>query len=839
MRIPLSWLAEHVELPKENAAEWLHAQLVRVGFEEEAVHGGELRGPIVVGRVLEFVDEPQKNGKVIRWCQVDVGEANGGVRGIVCGALNFVAGDRVVVTLPGSALGDFEIAARKTYGHVSDGMIASVRELGIGDDHDGILRLDEAGIEGEVGADALALLGLDGQAVEINVTPDRGYALSIRGIARELATATGRPFTDPADTARRAVGLGDASAAPSGFPLAVQDDAPIRGNVGCSRFVVRIVRGIDQSRPTPAWMAGRLRLAGMRSISLGVDITNYVMLELGQPLHGYDLGKLRGGITVRRAQPGERITTLDDVDRALSEEDLLITDDRGAIGIAGVMGGAETEMDASTTEVAIEAATFDAVTIGRASRRHRLISEASKRYERGVDPAVADAAAARAAQLFVELAGGTLDTAYGAEIGGVPDMRPISIPVGFWRTLMGADYTDDEARAALLAIGARVEDGATTAPTWTVTPPTWRPDIVDRESLVEEIARIVGFDRIPSVLPVAPPGRGLTRAQRLRRAVANGLAASGLTEVLVAPFVSEQQARMAGAEPVRLENALDAERSWLRTALVPGMLDTAHRNLGRGLTDLALFELGRVFHAVDGHGTAELPGAAARPADDVLAELDRLPAQPDHAAVVLLGERVRKQPGRPAERFGIADAIESAERIARTAGLELEVRQAQRDWLHPGRAAELLVGETVVGVAGELLPAIAAEADLPRVVAVAELDLSALIRLARVGLETQVIAPVPAATQDLSLVVPIDVPAGEVRRAVREGAGALLEHIALVDDYRSTGSDHGGLGEHEKSLTFALRFRAADRTLTAAEASEAKLAGLAVATERFGAKLRE
>jgi phenylalanyl-tRNA synthetase beta chain len=832
MRIPLSWLAEHVELPEEGAAEWLHAQLVRVGFEEEAVHGGELRGPIVVGRVLEIASEPQKNGKTIRWCQVDVGEANGGVRGIVCGALNFEVGDRVVVTLPGSALGDFEIAARKTYGHVSDGMIASVRELGIGDDHDGILRLDEAGIPGEVGADALALLGLDDQSVEINVTPDRGYALSIRGIARELASSTGQPFTDPAETARSAVHVGN----PSGFPLAIQDDAPIRGRVGCSRFIVRVVRGIDQSRRTPAWMASRLRLAGMRSISLGVDITNYVMLELGQPLHGYDLGKLRGGITVRRAAPGERITTLDDVDRALHPEDLLITDDRGAIGIAGVMGGAETEMDASTTDVAIEAATFDSVTIGRSSRRHRLISEASKRYERGVDPAVADAAAARAAQLFVELAGGTLDTEFGAEVGEVPAMAPIAIPVGFWRTLMGADYTDDEARAALLAIGATIAEGADA---WTVTPPTWRPDIVDRESLVEEIARIVGFDRIPSVLPVAPPGRGFTRAQRLRRAVANGLAASGLTEVLVAPFVSEQQARMAGAEPVRLENALDAERSWLRTALVPGMLDTAHRNLGRGLTDLALFELGRVFHAVDGHGTAELPGAAARPDDRVLAELERLPAQPEHAAVVLLGERVRKQPGRAAERFGVADAIEAAARIARTVGRELDVRQAQRDWLHPGRAAELLVGEAVVGVAGELLPAIAAAADLPRVVAVAELDLSALMGLARVGLETRAIAPVPAATQDLSLVVPVEVPAGEVRRAVREGAGPLLEHIALVDDYRSTGADHGGLGEQEKSLTFALRFRALDRTLTAAEASEAKLAGVAVAAERFGAKLRE
>ncbi len=824
MRIPLSWLGELVEIPKDDTADWLHATLVRVGFEEEAVHGAELRGPIVVGRVLEIVEEPQKNGKTIRWVQVDVGEANGGVRGVVCGALNFVEGDRVVVTLPGASLpGGFEIAARKTYGHVSDGMIASERELGLGDDHDGIMRLDQLGIPGAIGDDALAILGLDDQAVEINVTPDRGYALSLRGIAREVASATGQPFRDPA-----AIEPGTAS----GFPVGLRDDAPIRGRDGCSRFAVRVVRGIDPSRPTPGWMASRLRLAGIRSISLPVDITNYVMLELGQPIHGYDLGKLRGGISVRRAAAGERLTTLDGVDRALSTEDLLITDDRGAIGLAGVMGGAETEMDASTTDVLIEAATFDGITIGRTARRHKLFSEASKRYERGVDPAIAAAAAARVAQLLVELAGGSLDE-LGADVGDVPAMAPIRIPVGFWSDYTGADYTVDEARDALERIGASIVDGDG-ADAWTVTPPTWRRDLVDREGLVEEIARIVGFDRIPSVLPVAPPGRGYTRSQRLRRKVADALASNGLTEVLVAPFVTERQARLTGDAPVRLENPLDGERPWLRTALLPGMLDTAHRNLGRGLTDLALFELGRVFVSVDGHGTDTLPGAASRPSDDELAQLDRLPAQPDHAAVLLVGERVRKQPGTPAVRFGLADAIEAAERIARTLGLELELRQAERSWLHPGRTAELLLGETVVGVAGELLPAVAAAADLPRVVAVAELDLSLLIDRARVSLDTQRIAPVPAATQDLSVVVPADVPAGDVRRAVRDGAGTLLEHIALVDDYRG-----GGLGEGEKSLTFALRFRAADRTLTAAEASAAKLAGLAVATERHGARLRE
>lgn len=823
MRIPLGWLGELVALPEGADADWLHATLVGVGFEEEAVHGGDLRGPIVVGRVLEISEEPQKNGKTIRWCRVDVGEEHGGVRGIVCGALNFVVGDRVVVTLPGSMLpGGFEIAARKTYGHVSDGMIASERELGLGDDHDGIMRLDALGIPGEVGDDALPLLGLDDQAVEINVTPDRGYALSMRGIAREVAGATGQAFADPAD-----IEPGEAH----GYRVELRDDAPIRGTDGCGRFVARVVRGIDPEAPTPAWMAQRLRLAGMRSISLPVDISNTVMLELGQPNHCYDLATIDGGITVRRARAAERFTTLDDVDRALSEEDLLIADDRGPIGIAGVMGGAETEISPTTRDVLIEAAWFDPVTVGRSSRRHRVPSEAAKRFARGVDPRIQAAAAERVAQLLVELAGGTIDE-LGADVATTtPEPATIDLPRGTAERIMGVAYTDDEQRAALEAIGADVAD---TADGWRVTAPSWRPDLTDREGLVEEIGRIVGFDRIPSVLPVAPPGRGLTRPQRLRRQVANALAASGLTEVLVAPFVTEQQARLTGDEPVRLENALDGERPWLRTSLVAGLLDAAHRNVGRGLTDVGIFELGRVFRAVEGQGTEALPPVAARPDAATLAELDRLPEQPLHAAVVLVGERVAKQPGAQAARFGIADAVEAAARIARSVGLELDVRQAARPWLHPGRAAELLVDGAVVGVAGELLPSLARDRDLPRVVAVAEVDLDALIARARTSLEPARIAPVPAATQDLTLVVSRDLPAGEVLAAVREGAGALLEHIRLVDDYRGT-----GLGDDEKALTFALRFRAADRTLTAGEASEAKLAGVAVAAERHGARLRE
>lgn len=841
MRVPLSWLAEYVDLPPGTSLEDVHAALVRVGLEEEDVHTFDLEGPIVVGEVLEFVEEPQSNGKTIRWCQVRVapdGEtaADGGdaVHGIVCGARNFFVGDKVVVTLPGAVLpGPFPIAARKTYGHVSDGMIASTRELGLGDDHEGILRLSTLGIDAPVGTDAIALLGLDDAAVEINVTPDRGYAFSIRGVAREYAHATGAVFRDPAGQAAAADVSGDA------FPVEIRDDAPIRGRVGASVFATRIVRGIDPTRPTPAWMIARLKLAGIRSLSLPVDITNYVMLELGQPIHGYDLDALQGGIVVRRAQPGETLETLDGKVRTLHAEDLLITDDRGAIGLAGVMGGATTEIGDATRNVLIEAANFDPVSIARTARRHKLPSEASKRFERGVDPAIAGAAAARVAQLLVDLAGGTAD-AGGSLIHEAPEREAILLPAGYVSELIGVEYTDDEVRDALAEVGGRVTpvDGGLE-----VVPPTWRPDLTAKADLAEEVARLLGYDRIPSVLPVAPPGRGLTRSQRVRRVVADALAAAGATEVLAFPFVTEAENAQFGSvdgspvASVKLANALDASTPFLRRSLLPGLIGVARRNLSRGLTDLDVFELGLVFLPETGrtYGSAELPNGWERPSDTVLGELNAgIPAQPRHVAVLLTGDLRPKQPGRVAELAGIADALDAVRRIAHAAGAEVEFAQGAHQALHPGRTAEVRVAGQVVGYAGELHPTLTAEADLPRVVAVAEVDLDAILVLTDPSVEARPIGTLPAATQDLSLVVAADVPASRVAGAVREGAGELLESLHLVDDYRGQGVPEGA-----KSLTFALRFRAADRTLTAAEASEAKLAGAALAAERTGAAIRE
>ncbi|WP_187976394.1 phenylalanine--tRNA ligase subunit beta [Mycetocola sp. JXN-3] len=840
MRVPLNWLAEYVDLEPGATPESVQEALVKVGLEEEDVHTFDLTGPIVVGEVLEFTPEEQSNGKTINWCRVRVaadGEsaADGGdaIHGIVCGAHNFRVGDKVVVTLPGAVLpGNFVIAPRKTYGHVSEGMMASARELGLGDEHDGIIVLSTYGIDAPVGTPALPLLGLDDSAVEINVTPDRGYAFSVRGVAREYSHATGAAFRDPA--------LAPAALEATGFSVEIKDDAPIRGVVGADAFTTRVVRGVDATRPTPPWLVARLSLAGVRSISLLVDITNYVMFELGQPIHGYDLDKVAGGLVVRRAEKGETLVTLDGTERKLHPEDLVIADDSGAIGLAGVMGGATTEISDTTTDVLIEAAHFSPVSIARTARRHKLPSEASKRFERGVDPRLGRAAAARVAELLVELAGGTIDS-LGQTIVADEAPEAILLPAGYVSGLIGTEYTVAEETSALEEIGAEVtavEGGLS------VVRPTWRSDITDPCDLAEEIARIIGYDRIPSRLPVAPPGRGLTRTQRARRRVAQTLAAAGSTEVQSYPFVSAETNNLFGsATPaevpaIKLANALDAREPFLRTSVLPGLIGVAKRNLARGLVDLSIYETGLVFRPEAGVAlgyAGELPNGTVRPSEAELAALKAgIPPQPHHVGVLIVGNVTPKQPGLDAVPSGLTDALDAVRQVALAAGVEIRIEQGSHQILHPGRTAALYVGETPVGYAGELLPSFAAESDLPRTVAVAEINLDAVLAGGTDIVEAQSIYTFMAATQDLSLTVPVEVPAAEVQAAVLEGAGELLEHIRLVDDYRGQ-----GLAEGHKSLSFALRFRAADRTLTAAEASEAKLAGAALAGERFGAAIRD
>lgn len=846
MRVPLSWLREYAQVPAEATAEDIMADLVKVGLEEEDVHrpSDELSGPIVVGQVLSIEKEEQKNGKTINWCQVRVvpegteqtlsaeGIDPSGVQGIICGAHNFVEGDKVVVTLPGAVLpGDFRITPRKTYGHISAGMIASARELGIGEDHDGIIVLSRLGLDPELGTDVMELFGLYDQAAEINVTPDRGYCFSIRGVAREYALATGTSFTDPASL----ITLDQATAA--GHPVRVEDAAPIYGVTGCSRFVTREVTGIDPTLPTPRWMASRLALAGMRSISLVVDISNYVMLELGQPLHFYDADKLSGPIVVRRATSGEKLTTLDDKTRELHVEDLLITDDSGAIGIAGVMGGAATEVSMDTTRVLIESANFEPVSIARSRRRHKLPSEASKRYERGVDPMVADIAAQRAVNLLVELAGGSATTNI-TDAGTPATPATINLPAGYANALVGVDYSDEQIITALEGIGGTV---TRTTEGFEVSTPSWRPDLGAKEDLVEEVARIVGYDKIPSTLPVAPPGRGLTRIQAQRRRILQGLADAGLTEVLAYPFVSAAQNQSFGSAQaetevasVKLANPISSEYGLLRTSLLPGLLDIVRRNLGRGFRDLALYEGGLVFLPKEQLGSSYLPPLGIKPSDEVLADLNAgIPEQPWHIAAVLTGHEARAGVEYAPRAWDWADALSTAQSVAGILGVELEVAQGSHQAFHPGRTAVLKLNDEVVGYAGELHPALLKDLDLPARTVAMELNAEALMLAAPEVVVAQQLTTQPLATQDVALVVDQAVVAGEVLAALREGAGDLLEDIALFDVYSGKGIEDG-----KKSLAFGLRFRATDRTLTADEASEARAAAVAVAAERFGAVQR-
>jgi len=847
MRAPLPWLREYVPgMPADVTGAQVAADLVRVGLEEEAVHGGDVSGPLVVGRVLAFVDEPQKNGKTIRWCQVDVGALNldGQPRGIVCGAHNFGTGDLVVVCLPGAVLaGGFAISARKTYGHVSDGMICSAKELGLGDDHTGIIRLVEWGLDSAApGDDALALLGLDEQTVEVAVTPDRGYCFSLRGIAREYWHATGAAFADPA-------ALQVPAATADGFAVRLEDRAPIRGTAGCTRYVARVVRGVDAAAPSPAWMQRRLEQSGMRPISLAVDVTNYVMLALGQPLHAFDLAGLVAPIVVRRAAAGEKLTTLDDVARVLDPEDLLITDTGGerVLALAGVMGGASSEVTATTRDLLIEAAHFDPVTVARTARRHKLSTEASRRFERGVDTALADAAAELAVRLLVEHGGGVpgpvtdLDERTGRE--------PIRMPADLPSRVVGCDWTRAQVIESIVRIGCVVtgEDGlgdGHDAEVLLVTPPSWRPDLRIGVDLAEEVARLSGYEQIPSVLPVAPAGRGLTHGQQARRSVARALAEHGLVEVLSYPFVAPSvhdtfglPADDARRRAVTLLNPLSDEQPQLRTSMLPPLLDTLRRNVGRGTSDVGLFEVGLVVRPeqpVDAAHAAPRPSVAGRPTDAELEALySAVPSQPRRVGIALAGQRELPGWNGAGRAADWTDAIEAAQLVARTLGLELTVSADQHAPWHPGRCARLELDGVLAGHAGELHPKVAAGSGVPARTCVAELDLDVLIA-ASGGIRRAVpVSTFPVAKEDVALIVDAAVPAATVEAALRAGAGPLLESVRLFDLYTGT-----QVGAGKKSLAFALRLRASDRTLSAAEAAAARDAAVARAATEVGATLR-
>ncbi|MEV5954224.1 phenylalanine--tRNA ligase subunit beta [Streptomyces sp. NPDC051987] len=836
MRVPLSWLREYVDLPATETGRDVQAKLISAGLEVETVEqlGDGLKGPLVVGQVLT-IEELEGFKKPIRFCTVDVGGANGTgePQEIVCGARNFAVGDKVVVVLPGAVLpGGFAIAARKTYGKTSHGMICSSDELGMGDDGThGIIVLPP---ETEVGKDAIELLELVDEVLDIAVTANRGDCLSIRGVARETAIAYGLPLRDPA--------LLDVPG-PNAFGYPVQVLDPL----GCDRFTARTVTGLSPEARSPIWLQRRLQKVGMRPISLAVDVTNYVMMELGQPLHAYDRKLVQGTIGVRRAVEGEKIVTLDGVERKLHAEDLVITDDRGPIGLAGVMGGANTEiadhadLENATTDVVVEAAHFDAVAIARTARRHKLSSEASRRFERGVDPQAAAAAAQRTVDLLVLLAGGTAEAGV-TEVIAPSAPHTITVAANHPDKVAGVEYGRETVVRRLQEVGCDVYGQDELL----VTVPSWRPDLLERNDLAEEVIRLEGYENLPSTLPKPPSGRGLTHRQRLHRRVGRALAGAGYVEAPNYPFVSEQvfdQLGLAADDParrvVKLTNPLNDEEPALRTSLLPGLLGALRRNDGRGAHDLALFETGLVFLPRAEQGVAGHLPVDRRPTDEELAGLNAvLPEQPRHVAVVLAGAREQAGwwgKGRPADW---ADAVQAARTVAAEAGAELIVRSGQYGPWHPGRCAELVVvaggAERVVGHAGELHPRVVKALGLPARTSAMELDLDALEQVGDGTPQAPSISTFPVATQDVALVVDKPVPAAEVEAALREGAGALLEAIRLFDVYENAAQ----LGEDKKSLAYALRFRAGDRTLTVEEASAARDAAVALAGERTGAVLR-
>ncbi len=830
MRVPYSWLRDVVNA---GAPGWdvapadLAQTLVRIGHEVEEVQTlGPVDGPLTVARVTD-IEELTGFKKPIRACLVDVGDVQ--QREIVCGATNFAVGDLVVAALPGTTLpGGFAITARKTYGRTSEGMICSAAELGLGADHSGILVLPPG--TADPGADAAAVLGLDDAVFHLAITPDRGYCMSVRGLAREIACAYDLNFADPAgdDVVKPLPAEGEA------WPLSVQ------AGTGVRRFALRPVTGIDPAAVSPWWLQRRLLLCGIRATSPAVDVTNYVMLELGHPMHAHDCDRITGGLRVRFAQLGETVVTLDDVERRLDPADVLIVDDAATAAIGGVMGAASTEVRAESTNVLLEAAVWDPAAISRTQRRLHLPSEAARRYERGVDPAVSVAALDRCAALLVDIAGGAVSERLTDWRGDPPrddwSLPPIRIAADLPDHFAGAAYGPGTTAKRLSQIGAAV---AAAGDTLTVTPPSWRPDLVQPADLVEEVLRLEGLEMIPSVLPAAPAGRGLTAVQRRRRAIGKSLAQSGYVEVLPTPFLPAgvfDLWSLPADDPRRstthVLNPLEADRPHLATTLLPALLEALNRNVSRGLVDVALYSLAQVVQPTAETRAVDPIPVHRRPTDSEIALLDAsLPRQPQHVAAVLAGLRERRGPWGPGRRVDAADAFEAVRIVARASAVDVTLRAAQCLPWHPGRCAEVLVGETTVGHAGQLHPAVIERSGLPNGTCAMELNLDA-IPIVEV-LPAPRVSPFPAVFQDVSLVVAAHVPAQTVADAVREGAGELLEDIQLFDVF--TGPQ---VGEDRKSLTFALRFRAPDRTLTEDDASAARDAAVRRAAEAVGAQLR-
>ena len=816
MRAPLSWIKEFVDIPASITAEQISDGLIRVGFEVEEIikQGADLTGPLKFAKVLS-IEEITEFKKPIRYVGLDCDEAE--TRFVICGATNFAVGDIVVAALPGAVLpGDFKIGARETYGKTSNGMICSARELGISDDHEGIMVFAES--EVTIGADAIQALQINDVIFDVAVNPDRGYALSIRGIAREVAGSLDLKFTDPVDALRQ---------------LKFEDTgkgvtAKIGEKSSASVFYLRTLSNFDQKATTPIWMRRRIEKMGMRSISLVVDVTNYVMLELGQPLHAFDAAKIKGGITIKRAGKAQKFKTLDGVERTLDPEDLMVCDDEQPLALAGTMGGLSSEITETTTEIALEAVHFCPVCIAKNSRRHKLSSEASRRLERGVDPSLAEFASARFVQLLT-----THSSAkhVATVVAGEPIYAPlVTIDPSYVSNTLGFDVPPAKVAELLRVIGCDVDEKS-----FTIDPPSWRADLLTAADFTEEVARMIGFDKIPSVLPPRPLHASLTPTQKRRRAVATMLASRGLAEVQTFPFTNQATIDSMGfvgerAATYKVANPMSEEFPLMRVHLVPGLIEVAQRNISRGAKDFAIFEMGSIFRSSQKLPAAISPDLTKRPDKKVIDEIfASVPPQGYHVAGLLVGKTENENWQGKARSYNWQDAIAYAQDILQLCNLQWSVARSDLAPWHPGRCAELIVNGKAVAHAGELHPRIIAAYGLPErsvafAVALSALPESSLVRPTTVG-------TMPAAVQDVALIVDAAVSAADLEGALREGAGELLESITLFDRYDK-------IGDGKISLAFTLVFRAADRTLTGEEVSAMRESATAVAAAKFGAVVR-
>ena len=816
MRAPLSWIKEFVDIPQAITAEQISDALIRVGFEVEEIirQGHDLTGPLKFAEVVS-IEEITEYKKAIRYVGIDCGE--GQTRFVICGATNFVVGDVIVAALPGAVLpGDFKIAARETYGKVSDGMICSSRELGISDEHAGIMVLPKDSVA--IGGDAIEGLQINDVIFDVAVNPDRGYALSIRGLAREVAGSLALPYIDPVDELRNLTFTDTGK----GVSAKIADPAT------ASVFYLRTMSHFDPTATTPMWMRRRIEKMGMRSISLVVDITNYVMLELGQPLHAFDKSKIKGGLTIKRAGKAQPFTTLDGNVRQLDPDDLMVVDDEQPLALAGTMGGAYSEITESTTDIALEAVRFDPICIAKNSRRHKLSSEASRRLERSVDPSLAQFASARFVQL---LTAHSSATHVATVVAGEP-VYPSSVRINpeYVSKTLGFEIEPAQIAQVLRTIGCEVDEKS-----FEIKPASWRADLLHAADFTEEVARMLGYDKIPSILPPRPLHASLTSTQKRRRAVASMLASRGLAEVQSFPFTNQSTIDAMGfvgerAATYKLANPMSEEFPLMRVHLLPGLIEVAQRNISRGAKDFAIFEMGSIFRSSQKLETAISPDLSQRPDQKIIEKIfASVPNQGYHVAGLLVGKLESENWQGKARAYNWQDAIALAQDVLSLCNLEWSIARSDLAPWHPGRCAELIINGTVVAHAGELHPRVVSAYGLPdRAVAFA-VALNALPESSLVNPTT--VGTMPAAVQDVALIVDATVSAADVTSALREGAGDLLESITLFDRYDK-------IGEGKVSLAFSLVFRASDRTLTGEEVSAMREAATAVASKKLGAVVR-